>query len=815
MKGAKTENVVANGNHLGKGPLRGILVMDLSDEKAVFCGKVLADLGAEVIRLESLARGPAVEAAYGGTGPFVSEKALFDLYASACKKKMALDIERESDRKLLLQNISHFDLVVESFAPGHLARLGLDFPSLIEINPALVMISISGFGRHGPRSGFKSCDLVAAALGGQMYVTGSPAGAPLKAPGAQSCYTAGLYGVVGSLLGLRRRSRTGKGVHVDISLQEAVASTLDHVLTQYVHGGVTAKRRGDRHWNDFFCILPCEDGFVHLTPLLEWEMLTALLEGEGMAADLKGPQWVAPAYRGSHIEHVLEVLGKWTRGHRVEELFELGQALRLPWAPVCPPRQILESPQLRSRQFFIERHFPRPGKKIAFPGSPYRSSLYPEGPATETFGRFEDEYPHFRTWRPPEKPKGGQRSVQVHPLAENRKENGILSGIRVMDLSRVVAGPYATRILADFGAEVIKVQSRKTATGAESNTGAYFTRWNRNKKSVCLDMSHPEAREIALKLVSVSDVVVENFSPRVMANWNLDYERLRAARQDVIVLAMSGMGQTGPWKDFVAYGPTVQSLGGLTFLTAGADGAPMGLGYSHADAISGIYGAIAVLAALEERDRTGKGQHIDLSEYEAVCTLIGPALLAACLCPEKAHSGPNRPIDPRSAPSGCYRCFGEDRWCTIAVHDEAEWNSLCKTSGHLEWAVDPRFITSALRAEHADDLDFLIERWTSRMRAEDVMAHLQAAGVAAGVVQNAGDLLRDPQLRDRAFFKEMDHPLAGKTVADRSPVRMEGVIDGEWTPSPSLGGDNRYVYLDLLGFTESELEAYLKKGVIG
>jgi crotonobetainyl-CoA:carnitine CoA-transferase CaiB-like acyl-CoA transferase len=184
-------------------------------------------------------------------------------------------------------------------------------------------------------------------------------------------------------------------------------------------------------------------------------------------------------------------------------------------------------------------------------------------------------------------------------------------------------------MLADFGSEVIKVQSAKMATGIESNMTPYFCAWNRNKRSITLDMDYPEAREIFLKLVKISDIVVENFSPRVMSNWDLDYAALKKSNERLIMLSMTGMGQNGPWKDFVAYGPTVQSLGGLTYLTSYTQDAPMGLGYAYADMVSGLYGSIAILAALEHRDRCGKGQYIDLSEYEAVCTTIGPALIDA------------------------------------------------------------------------------------------------------------------------------------------------------------------------------------------
>jgi crotonobetainyl-CoA:carnitine CoA-transferase CaiB-like acyl-CoA transferase len=272
---------------------------------------------------------------------------------------------------------------------------------------------------------------------------------------------------------------------------------------------------------------------------------------------------------------------------------------------------------------------------------------------------------------------------------------GILKGLRVLDFTRVLAGPYATRILGDFGAEVIKVQSKKTAVGAESNATGYFNHWHRNKRSITLDMSYPEAKGIVLELVKISDLVIENFSPRVMSNWGLDYERLKEVNPDLIMLSMSAMGQKGPWKEDVAYGPTLQALSGLTYLTSFTKESPMGMGYAYADPIAGIYATFAILSALEYRDRTGKGLYIDLSEYEAVCSLLGPTLLDSSMNRRNILPQGNRSVDLPAAPYGCYQCSGIDRWCVIAVFDETEWE-VSAVSGHPDW-TKRRFSTLSKR----------------------------------------------------------------------------------------------------------------------
>ena len=391
----------------------------------------------------------------------------------------------------------------------------------------------------------------------------------------------------------------------------------------------------------------------------------------------------------------------------------------------------------------------------------------------------------------------------------------ILNGLRVLDFTRVLAGPYATRILADFGAEVIKIQSKKTARGAESNTSGYFTTWNRNKRSITLDMSYPEAREIALKLTAISDVVIENFSPRVMSNWGLNYERLKEVRPDLIMVSMSGMGQTGPWKDSVALGPTIQALSGLTYLSSFNEDSPMGLGYSHADTVAGLYAVLAVLAALEYREGKGMGQYIDLSEYEAVCTVMGPTFLDILANQKDVLPQGNQSDHVPAAPYGCYRCLGADRWCVIAVFNEVEWQALCEVMGNPGWSREERFSTLSKRKKHAEELDELLGRWTGKHRAEELVCLLQEAGVPAGVVQSAEDLAGDPHLRARDYFVELEHQVQGNKISESSPIKFTDSTTAGWRAAPLLGEDNRYVYIELLGLRESELSSYIERGVVG
>lgn len=390
-----------------------------------------------------------------------------------------------------------------------------------------------------------------------------------------------------------------------------------------------------------------------------------------------------------------------------------------------------------------------------------------------------------------------------------------LGGLRVLDFTWVLAGPYATRILADFGAEVIKVQSRKTARGAELNTTGYFNTWNRNKLSITLDLSHPEGRELILKLVGMSDVVMENFTPRVMPNWGLSYESLKGLKPNLIMVSMSGMGQTGPWKDFIAFGATIQALSGITYLTSFAPDSPIGLGYSYADHVAGLFAALAVLAALEYRDRTGEGQHIDISEYEAMCTLLGPAIMDYTVNNNLTIPRGNHPDYTLAAPYGCFKCRGDDKWCVIAIFTDEEWQALCYVLDNPPWTKEERFSTLWRRREHIEELNELLGQWTAQHGPEEVVNLLQGMGIPAGAVKDACELAEDPQLTARDFFIPASHPVLGKVTFDSTPIRLSHTPAQFRRAAPLLGEDNRYVYQELLGIGDQELAKYIEDGVIG
>jgi benzylsuccinate CoA-transferase BbsE subunit len=356
------------------GLLSGIRVLDLADEKASFCSKLLAAMGARVIKIER----PGGDASRK-IGPFRinsrhPERSLSFSYNNMNKLSITLNLEHGDGREMFLKLIRRTDVVVETFPPGYLQERCLGFEVLSGINSKLILVSVTGFGQTGPRQDHKSCDLVASASGGGMFVCGSPSTSPIKASGEQSHYAASLFAAVGILLSLRKRDHSGRGEHIDISLQEAVVGTLEHVMIRYFHDHIIPRRQGSLHWNRAFHVFPCQDGFIHMTLFHQWDTLVEWMDSEGLAGDLRGKKWDDEGYRMRHLDHVVDVLSRWTRTHSKTELFELGQLMGFPWAPVSSPMEIADSPQLKARHFFIDMEHPETDPPLRYPSLPFKFS---------------------------------------------------------------------------------------------------------------------------------------------------------------------------------------------------------------------------------------------------------------------------------------------------------------------------------------------------------------------------------------------------------------------------------------------------------
>jgi crotonobetainyl-CoA:carnitine CoA-transferase CaiB-like acyl-CoA transferase len=405
----------------------------------------------------------------------------------------------------------------------------------------------------------------------------------------------------------------------------------------------------------------------------------------------------------------------------------------------------------------------------------------------------------------------------------------ILEGVRIVDLTMVYAGPVATKIMVELGAEVIKIESIQRAdvfTRANVypdnepgddpwNRGSNFHALNAGKKGISLNMGDQRGRDIFKRLVAVADAVVENYSPRVMDSWGLGYEELRKVKPDIVMVSLSGLGHTGPLRDSYMYVPGMEGMGGLTHMTGRPDSAPMLTGHAYGDWVGGANAAAALITALFYRQCTGQGQFVDVSGREAVASHLGDRIMEFTLNRHDPIRAAND--DPLASPNGCYRCKGDDRWVNITVQNDAQWAAMCRAAGHTEWTEDPRFATTGARRRDRDGLDALIEAWTRGLDNADVMRRLQAVRVPAGAVLDMKGVSLDPHLNARGFFYPVEHgPGVGlRPVPSQMPAKFSGIVNFVPKRAPRFAEDDDYVYGSILKMSSQEIQALSADKIIG
>jgi crotonobetainyl-CoA:carnitine CoA-transferase CaiB-like acyl-CoA transferase len=401
-----------------------------------------------------------------------------------------------------------------------------------------------------------------------------------------------------------------------------------------------------------------------------------------------------------------------------------------------------------------------------------------------------------------------------------------LSGLRVIDFTWVGVGPLLTKYLADFGAEVIRIESRphldsfRYATPfVEDKPGiersAHFLNLNTSKYHVTLNLNHPKGREFACRLIADADVVAENFTSHVMEKWRLTYEDLRQVKPDLVMISLSMEGRTGPHRDALGFGTVLQAAAGFAYVTGWPDRPPSIPGVAYTDWTTPFFGLVALLAALDYRRRTGQGQYIDVANLEVGVNCLETAILDYTVNGRAQMRAGNEWMVgdlPGAAPHSVYRCHGENRWCAITVWNDEEWRRFCDILGNPPWTQESRFTTALRRVKHRDELNALVETWTSQQRAEDIMHRLQSVGIAAGVVQSAADLAGDPQLAHRGQSVFLDHPEVAVQRYD-APAFHLTASPAQLRPVPTLGQHNAYVFKGLLGLSDVEYEALERDGV--
>ena len=765
-----------------EGALTGLRVLDLTGRQGGYCGLLLANLGAEVVLVEPPGGDPLRrEGPFKNDVPHEDGSLSFAAYHTN-KRGIVLDLEAEAGRETARALALNTDVVIEDKPVGYLDEIGLGYGALSALNPALVMTSISGFGQSGPYREFKTSSIVAFAMGGLMNLCGHPGRAPLMGPCDIAYHLGSVHAAFGTLVALFNRRGSGRGDHVDVSLQDVLVSDpFLRIITRYSVTGEVPERTGHSQTTTVAETYQCRDGYARIF-VNQPDHWRRFVEWLGNPPELLDPQLENVPKRMALRPVIDRLVEARTISYDTSAFFEEFQAKRLAAAPINSPGAFLADKQTQHRGYVVEIA-DSPIGAHKFPGDPYKFSETPWhiDRAAPRAGAHQNEIARLLS----------QPSAWLGECTPGSMPGKApLAGIRLISFPTGIVGPALASLLAEHGAEVITIEAGRSLRSPQRGQ-----RWqvasdlesNHSKKRVALNMKHPEGVELAKRLITKSDVVAENFSARVMASWGLDYPRMRAIRDDIIMISLQAFGQTGPRRDFVSFGPILMSFSGMAYLWRDPEIERPGAGCQTAfpDFIAPSYGALAIVAALNYRARTGKGQYIDISQAETAASMLGPAYLEYLINGREPE--PQGNFSSSAAPHGAYRCKGDDRWCAIAIETQEEWLRFCEIADHKDWAADARFADFAARVVHRGELDSLVESWTKRHTPHQVMMILQRDGIAAGIVQTAEDLYRDPHLRERGFAREVFHPASRLAGARRSSAAHGQPSIHAERPSPSSG----------------------------
>lgn len=805
--------------------LDGVRVLDLADESAVFATRILADLGADVILIEPPGGSPARRLAphlsdEPGLPPIpADERSLVHQYHNAGKRSALLDIASPAGAERLRELAARADVLVETAPPGRMAELGLDYAALRERSPGLVYASVTPFGQRGAWRARRANDLVAAAAGGLLWVTGERDGPPVQGAARPSYALGSLAAATGVMLALAARDRDPerRGAHLDVSLQEATAlgvlQTSNATLYEWFGrvpgrpGLSNALRCRDGGWVSF---VTRPDRFDHF---VKW------VNEVGIPNELRPEDW-PHARIGAPAEGnpVLPLVRELTRRLGREAFLEGAARAEQIALPICDFRYMEAHEHFRANRQFLDVAHESLGRQLGFVRSPV-DAMAREIPLRRAplLGEHTEKVMAELERRPP------QGAASPSPRCAPASPLRALEGVRVVDLCWVLAGPIGTRILANFGAEVIRIESSRRPDGVRSHPGpdgqpgqdlaGLFNTANTGKLSVALDLGAEPGRQVLRRLIARADVVTSNFRPGALERMGLGYDDLVAVKADVILLTMPGTHSRGPWRSRSTFGNTVMSGSGFNPLMGFPGQPPRGLGVAFPDFTCPYLLATTVLAALRERGRTGRGQHLDLSQLSATIALLGVEWMQYRATGRQPPRAANR--SPDHCPHGVYPTRGEDEWCAIAVETDAEWRRFCRAIGRPELARDRRFATLASRKAHEDELDGIVCAWTRERERWELCDRLQAGGVAAAPVEHLRDMLeRDPQLRQH--YQRVSQPCAPEVEipVDAEAIRFAG-FEHRLVRAPMFGEHSERVLREVAGLGEVEIARLARDGVIG
>ncbi|MBP1821631.1 CoA transferase [Mycobacterium sp. OAE908] len=781
------------------GALAGLRVVELgTDIAAPYCTKLLVDLGADVCKIELPAGDPLRN---WGTA-----SGLFD-YMNAGKRGATLDLASQGGVVQLHDMISQADLLVENLPAGSTDRWewGLDGDSLARINPNLVIVRISDYGQEGPRRDHPSTSLTLQAASGWVN-TREFGRAPVQAGARIPEYIVGGYAALGALTALRvADAGADRPVEVDVSAIESLLSTLPYPMLM----AARLKSLGlppNSKAGPMLGIVRAADGWIGINCLTgqHWLDVCAMV---GLPEF--GEHQIAIMLGGPERDEFFAKAQPWLDSIAVADLVELSQAMRIPAAPINDGASILDCPQYRDRGFFIEG-----GSETARfqrPGAPFRLSKTPAAkPApVPQLG----DHP-IVSWAAREATRVG---TQIGDVATP------FAGLKVFDLSTFWAGAYLTCYLGAFGADVIKVESIQRPDGHRYSgsllrnsddwyeIGPLWQGTNLNKRAITLDLTTEVGRELALRLAADADVVVENFSPRVVEQFGLDYDSLIKVNPGVIMVRMPGFGLEGPWRDYVGWALNIEQLSGMSAATGYSDGPPCNL-QGPADPIAGVHATVALLAALEHKRRTGEGQLIEVAQVEVGAAVTAEPVIEHSLTGKVRQREGNR---HRHIAQGVYPAIGDDEWVAISVRDDADWAVLAEMIGRPELRDDPRFASQNARIHNHDAFDEVLADWTANQPPDEIAETIRQRGVPAERLLTADRMYDVDQLDARGFYEDLEHPLSGRQRYPGWPFRITpGPTRHHCTPSPTLGQHNEEV-LRALGLSADEIAELRNRRVIG
>lgn len=791
-----------------KDPFSGVTVLELGAGKAIaYAGKLMADLGARVVKVESPAGDPLRRA-----GPFQDDTVDPEgsgafLYFNASKESVVINIATATGNEALKNWLRSSRIVLYSKTSPSLPELNLSASDIASENPGATVVSIEPFGLDTSFAGVPANDLTLQALGAISLGIGLPGRAPLKLPGDQSAYQAGVTAAIAAASTLAGSVRA--------KLEVAAAD----IWATFYNGGEVAsdffgrkkrQRAGYRVSRQPYirAIFPCGDGYfaIQCTETRHWQAFLRMVEREDLATHPLFMNRVKA--NDEYAEQCDSYFEPWFRGHSKEEILGLCLENKIPGAPVYDIQEVVHHPHLRERGYFTEVAIGE-RKRVNAPGHPFK-------------GLVSDKNTARRAPR-----LGEHKSIpDERPAADSKAGNEQLplSGIRVVDFGWVWAGAIPGHILADLGAEVIRIESRKPldfmrqgrpiyGTEKDPEQNPVFQNVNRGKFSLCIDLTKPGAAGLIKELVEKSDVVIENFSPGVMERFGLDWTALRAVRSDLIMCSMSAAGQQGPLRGIRTYAAMIGGLAGLNRLVGYPGERVLGIqAPPYADPNAGMHAAFAILAALYRRRISGEGGYIDLSQWEAAVNLMGEQVLDFGM--NGRVPGTIGIKDGARLLQGHFPVIGTDSWIAITISDDVQWTALAEILGNPEWMSAPAFARQPDRLENYDEVVNRLSQETATREGAALVNALVARHIPAAPLLDVGDLLGHSYFKARNLFEMVPHPVLKQVPVYRLPWRINDRAVDITRRAPMLGEHNNHVLRSLLSKTDEQISEIRRSGII-